>query len=263
MRMRRTVRGLLGVGGHRRRVRPRAAQGPGADAGHRASPGRRRRARTLRSSGRAGVRRRDASRARRSAAARSSADGRGRRPLACRPRSARRAAGTNALPPPAIPAIPPVAPLTAGPALRDARPPRRRRRRPARRPDLRPGPGPHDPARTSTSSPGGSRSPRPGPTSSPPASGQPDPLRRQPARSPTASYSKKRPGGPTQYDLNVSQPIDFSRKRTRRVAVATRTRKAVELQYQDAVRVQIGNLAIAYVGVVVGPGDAPLSPRPA
>ena len=67
---------------------------------------------------------------------------------------------------------------------------------------------------------------------------------------PYGTYSAKRPGGPLQYDVNISQPIDFSRKRTARVAVANSTLKAVEYQYQDAVRIQIGNLAIAYVGVV-------------
>ena len=67
---------------------------------------------------------------------------------------------------------------------------------------------------------------------------------------PYGGYSSRRPGGPTQYDVNISQPIDYSRKRRGRVAVASRTKKAVELQYQDAVRVQIGNLANAYVGVL-------------
>ena len=67
---------------------------------------------------------------------------------------------------------------------------------------------------------------------------------------PYGSFSNRRPGGPTQYDVNVSQPIDISLKRRARVDVASKTRKAVELQYQDAVRVQIGNLANAYVGVL-------------
>jgi outer membrane protein, heavy metal efflux system len=67
---------------------------------------------------------------------------------------------------------------------------------------------------------------------------------------PYGAYSTKRPGGPNQYDVNISQPIDFSHKRVARVAVATKTLKAVELQYQDAVRVQIGNLSVAYVSVV-------------
>ena len=67
---------------------------------------------------------------------------------------------------------------------------------------------------------------------------------------PYGSYSQNRQGGPAQYDVNISQPIDYARKRIRRIAVAEKTAKAVELQYQDAVRIQIGNLGNAYVGVV-------------
>jgi outer membrane protein, heavy metal efflux system len=67
---------------------------------------------------------------------------------------------------------------------------------------------------------------------------------------PYGGYSTGRPGGPTQFDVNISQPIDYSRKRVARTAVATKTLQAIELQYQDAVRVQIGNLSVAYVGVV-------------
>ncbi len=67
---------------------------------------------------------------------------------------------------------------------------------------------------------------------------------------PYGSYTTNRQGGPTQYDLNVSQPIDYARKRTARIASAMKAKKAVELQYQDAVRIQIGNLATAYLDVV-------------
>ncbi len=67
---------------------------------------------------------------------------------------------------------------------------------------------------------------------------------------PYGSYSKSRQGGPTQYDLNISQPIDYVRKWKSRVAVALKTKDAIELQYQDAVRIQIGNLAGAYVNVL-------------
>jgi cobalt-zinc-cadmium efflux system outer membrane protein len=67
---------------------------------------------------------------------------------------------------------------------------------------------------------------------------------------PYGGYSLKRPGGPLQNDVNISQPLDLSHKRTARLAVATKTLKAVELQYQDAVRVQISNLSVAYVGVM-------------
>jgi cobalt-zinc-cadmium efflux system outer membrane protein len=67
---------------------------------------------------------------------------------------------------------------------------------------------------------------------------------------PYGSYSPNRQGGPAQADLNISQPIDYSRKRLARIASAMKTKRAVELQYQDAVRVQIGNLGSAYVGVL-------------
>jgi outer membrane protein, heavy metal efflux system len=67
---------------------------------------------------------------------------------------------------------------------------------------------------------------------------------------PYGAYSLKRQGGPNQYDVNISQPIDFSRKRIARLAVANSTLRAVEFQYQESVRVQINNLAVAYNGVV-------------
>jgi cobalt-zinc-cadmium efflux system outer membrane protein len=67
---------------------------------------------------------------------------------------------------------------------------------------------------------------------------------------PYGSYNNNRQGGPLQYDVNISQPIDYVRKVKQRMAVAERTLKAVELQYQDAVRVQIGNMGNAYVSVI-------------
>jgi outer membrane protein, heavy metal efflux system len=67
---------------------------------------------------------------------------------------------------------------------------------------------------------------------------------------PYGAFTNNRQGGPAQYDINVSQPIDYVGKRYRRITVAEKTLKAVELQYQDAVRVQIGNLGNAFVGVV-------------
>jgi cobalt-zinc-cadmium efflux system outer membrane protein len=67
---------------------------------------------------------------------------------------------------------------------------------------------------------------------------------------PYGAYSTRRPGGPLQYDVNISQPVDYSRKRKARMAVANETLKAVELQYQDAVRVQIGNLSNAFVTLI-------------
>ena len=67
---------------------------------------------------------------------------------------------------------------------------------------------------------------------------------------PYGSYSEQRPGGQTQYDLNVTIPLDLNHKRRFRTEVATRAKRVVEAQYQDAVRQQIGNLYTAYVDVL-------------
>lgn len=66
---------------------------------------------------------------------------------------------------------------------------------------------------------------------------------------PYGSYSDARPGGPTQYDLNVTIPLDVSRKRQARMVVARMARTALEAQFQDVVRRQIDNVARAYVGL--------------
>jgi cobalt-zinc-cadmium efflux system outer membrane protein len=67
---------------------------------------------------------------------------------------------------------------------------------------------------------------------------------------PYGSDSVKRPGGPTQYDVNISHPIDFSHKRRARLAYATRALEVMELQYQNEVRVALQNLYNAYVDVL-------------
>ena len=67
---------------------------------------------------------------------------------------------------------------------------------------------------------------------------------------PYGNFSERRPGGPTQYDVNISQPVDYARKRLARIAVARKTMQAIELQYRDAVRIQVNNMAVAYVGVI-------------
>ena len=68
---------------------------------------------------------------------------------------------------------------------------------------------------------------------------------------PYGNYSDQRPGGPTQYDLNISHPLDLSGKRRARVKVATAAEKVIEAQYQDAVRLEIANLYEAYLGVLL------------
>jgi cobalt-zinc-cadmium efflux system outer membrane protein len=67
---------------------------------------------------------------------------------------------------------------------------------------------------------------------------------------PYGRYNRDRPGGPNQYDLNVTHPIDYSGKRLARAAAAARALSVVEAQYQDAVRVQVDNLFTAYVDVL-------------
>jgi len=67
---------------------------------------------------------------------------------------------------------------------------------------------------------------------------------------PYGSYTKDRPGGQTQYDVNISHPFDVSGKRRARIDVATRARRVVEAQFQDAVRIEAGNAANAYVNAL-------------
>jgi cobalt-zinc-cadmium efflux system outer membrane protein len=67
---------------------------------------------------------------------------------------------------------------------------------------------------------------------------------------PYGSDSIRQPGGPTQYDVNISQPIDFSHKRRERTAYASRALQVMEAQYQDEVRLAIQNLYNAYVDVL-------------
>ena len=67
---------------------------------------------------------------------------------------------------------------------------------------------------------------------------------------PYGSYSINRPGGQTQYDVNITYPLDLTHKRQARTAVACRARRVLEAQYQDAVRLQIDNLYTAYIDVL-------------
>jgi cobalt-zinc-cadmium efflux system outer membrane protein len=67
---------------------------------------------------------------------------------------------------------------------------------------------------------------------------------------PYGHYSNVRPGGPLQYDVNVTIPIDVWRKRQAHTMVAARAKRVTEAQLQDAIRTQIDNLYTAYVDVV-------------
>ncbi len=66
---------------------------------------------------------------------------------------------------------------------------------------------------------------------------------------PYGSFSNSRPGGPTQYDLNITLPLDVSQKRQARTVVARMARSALEAQFQDVTRRQLDNLGRAFVGL--------------
>jgi cobalt-zinc-cadmium efflux system outer membrane protein len=67
---------------------------------------------------------------------------------------------------------------------------------------------------------------------------------------PYGQYSNARPGGQTQYDVNVSYPLDLTHKRRARTVSAQRAKKTLEALYQDAVRLGIDNVYTAYVDVL-------------
>jgi cobalt-zinc-cadmium efflux system outer membrane protein len=60
-------------------------------------------------------------------------------------------------------------------------------------------------------------------------------------------FNRAAPGGPSQYDVNVSYPLDLSRKRQNRTQVATQAKKVLDAQYQDAVRLKIDEVYGVYV----------------
>ena len=66
---------------------------------------------------------------------------------------------------------------------------------------------------------------------------------------PYGTFNSANPGGPTQYDVNITLPLDVSRKRQARTVVARMAKTALEAQFQDVVRRQIDNLNQAFVGL--------------
>lgn len=64
---------------------------------------------------------------------------------------------------------------------------------------------------------------------------------------PYGTFNNQRPGGPTQYDLNITYPLDVSRKRQARTVVARMARSTLEAQFQDVVRRQIDNVYRGFV----------------
>jgi cobalt-zinc-cadmium efflux system outer membrane protein len=64
---------------------------------------------------------------------------------------------------------------------------------------------------------------------------------------PYGAFTSARPGGPTQYDINITYPIDLTHKRQARVRVARSAKSVLEAQFQDVIRRQVGNVGRAFV----------------
>jgi cobalt-zinc-cadmium efflux system outer membrane protein len=64
---------------------------------------------------------------------------------------------------------------------------------------------------------------------------------------PGSHFSRSVPGGPSQYDTNVTFLLDVTRQRQARTMVATRAERVLEAQYQEAVRQRIDDIYDAYV----------------
>lgn len=71
---------------------------------------------------------------------------------------------------------------------------------------------------------------------------------------PYGQYSNARPGGQTQYDVNISYPIDVTHKRRARTVVAQRAKRVLEAQYQDAVRLGVDVVYTAFVDALQARG---------
>ncbi len=69
------------------------------------------------------------------------------------------------------------------------------------------------------------------------------------ANVPYGSYSPQRPGE-ISYGATVIYPLDVSHKRLARTEVACQARAVIEAQYQDAVRIELDRLNLAFVDVV-------------
>ena len=72
---------------------------------------------------------------------------------------------------------------------------------------------------------------------------------------------RQRPGGQTQYDVNISYPLDITGKRKARTLSARRAKKVLEAQFQDAVRLEIDNLYTAFVDLLAAKGAVKFSEK--
>jgi cobalt-zinc-cadmium efflux system outer membrane protein len=66
-------------------------------------------------------------------------------------------------------------------------------------------------------------------------------------RGTSTAFTRAAPGGPSQFDSNVTYPLDVSHKRQARTVVASRAERVLEALYQDAVRQRIDDVYGAYV----------------
>jgi cobalt-zinc-cadmium efflux system outer membrane protein len=66
-------------------------------------------------------------------------------------------------------------------------------------------------------------------------------------RGSSTQFTRAAPGGPSQFDTNITYPLDISHKRQARTLVATRAERVLEAQFQDAVRNRIDDVYGAYV----------------
>jgi outer membrane protein, heavy metal efflux system len=66
-------------------------------------------------------------------------------------------------------------------------------------------------------------------------------------RGASTQFTRAAPGGPSQYDTNITYPLDISHKRQARTEVATRAERVLEAQFQDAVRNRVDDVYEAYV----------------
>ena len=66
-------------------------------------------------------------------------------------------------------------------------------------------------------------------------------------RGTSTAFTRAAPGGPSQFDTNVTYPLDLSKKRQARTVVATRAVRVLEALYQDAVRQRIDDVYGAFV----------------
>lgn len=64
---------------------------------------------------------------------------------------------------------------------------------------------------------------------------------------PYGQFNRAVTGGPTQYDVNITFPVDYTRKRRARTIVGLRAERVLEAQYQEAVRQRIDDVYDAFV----------------